>query len=207
MKRSFSIFIVTAVLLFMFVSCFEDESSPTSPDRDTSINVNITSPASGDTFLVDSTIVFTGSASDPEDGMLNDSSLVWRVNTFPQDTLGFGDTVKTNTLPEGRHTIILTATDSEGNSNYDYIFLYVTKLVLNPSLENIWPNKDGTKWKYQYTQRFFDSEDPLIFYPTEDDVPEIPSLSYIEDILGTQPIGNINNQNLGVYKLEFAADT
>ncbi|MFC1574853.1 hypothetical protein ACFL3Z_02115, partial [Gemmatimonadota bacterium] len=72
----------------------------------------ITSPAGGSSFAHGSTVTFEGTGSDPEDGMLTGSSLVWTSNS--NGLLGTGTSLPVTTLPVGEQLITLTATDSEG---------------------------------------------------------------------------------------------
>lgn len=60
------------------------------------------------------TVTFNGSATDPEDGVLSGSSLVWRSSIV--GSLGTGGTLSTSSLPVGSHVVTLTATDSKGLS-------------------------------------------------------------------------------------------
>jgi hypothetical protein len=71
----------------------------------------IVSPANGDTFSTADSIVFSGSANDPEDGPLIADSLVWALSVDGQ--LGAGGSFNAS-LSTGNHTITLTATDSQG---------------------------------------------------------------------------------------------
>jgi subtilisin family serine protease len=72
----------------------------------------ISAPANTSTFLLGSSVNFTGSGSDPEDGTLSGASLVWASNRDGQ--IGTGATLSTSTLSAGIHTITLTAKDSRG---------------------------------------------------------------------------------------------
>jgi hypothetical protein len=74
----------------------------------------ILSPRTGETYVVGQSIVFRGWASDPEEGKLDDAALTWR-SSLVASPLGHGE-LMTRTLPEGRHTITLVATDSTGLS-------------------------------------------------------------------------------------------
>jgi Tol biopolymer transport system component len=74
---------------------------------------DITSPADGATFTEDEAISFEGSGSDPEDGTLTGSSLVWTSDLDGQ--LGTGTSVSSS-LSVGSHTVTLTATDSDGET-------------------------------------------------------------------------------------------
>jgi hypothetical protein len=46
----------------------------------------------------------------------------------------------------------------------------------NPTLQNIWPNRDGTSWVYDHTARVWEAD--LTFYPTREDVPSTPLPSW-----------------------------
>ena len=68
------------------------------------------------------TVVFRGGASDPEDGVLQGSSLIWtsdRPDIYGNLTLGRGAEVAailyTNDCNGAWHTITLTAIDKDGN--------------------------------------------------------------------------------------------
>ena len=82
--------------------------------------VTITSPAEGATFGSTQTVIFEGSATDPEDGSLPDSSFQWISDIDGQ--LGTGRTLETTLSSEPNpcdtrtHTITLEVTDSDGNS-------------------------------------------------------------------------------------------
>ena len=74
--------------------------------------VSITSPADGSTFAAGATILFEGTASDTEEGILT-ASLVWTSDIDGQ--IGAGDSFST-TLNEGNHTITASVTDSGGKT-------------------------------------------------------------------------------------------
>ena len=71
----------------------------------------ITSPSDGSSFYENENIIFTGSATDPEDGDLSGESLKWESNI--DGNIGSGSSITINTLSEGEHSITLTATDSD----------------------------------------------------------------------------------------------
>jgi hypothetical protein len=81
-------------------------------------SVAITAPtdqASGapNTVTEGTSVTFTGSATDAEDGPLAGASLVWTSNVDGQ--IGTGESFSTNVLSDGLHTVTLTATDSDMN--------------------------------------------------------------------------------------------
>jgi len=82
----------------------------------------ITSPRES-TFYSGQVITFRGWAQDRESGDLLGESLVWRSNLV-SGQLGTGELIQT-TLPEGTHTISLTATDRERLSSSATITLSV----------------------------------------------------------------------------------
>ena len=85
-----------------------DEAAPPSAGVP---SVSITSPADGSTFHVNESILFEGTATDPEDGDVT-ASLVWTSSIDGQTGTGGSFSA---TLSEGQHTITASATDSEGN--------------------------------------------------------------------------------------------
>ncbi len=85
------------------------------PATNTLPTATITSPATGRTFNDGDYIEFTGTGFDTEDQWLSGISLVWYSSKDGQ--LGTGNSVITNSLSGGTHTISLKATDSENTSN------------------------------------------------------------------------------------------
>ena len=73
--------------------------------------VTITAPASGSTFTEGSSITFTGTASDTEDGNLT-AGVTWTSSI--NGALGTGGSVSTSALSLGTHTITASVTDSDG---------------------------------------------------------------------------------------------
>ena len=82
----------------------------------------IVSPANGDTFTPADSIVFSGSANDPEDGPLIADALVWASNVDGQ--LGTGGSLNAS-LSDGHHTVSLTATDSQGVVGAEFVSITV----------------------------------------------------------------------------------
>jgi len=82
------------------------------PPANQAPSASISAPANGSSFTLGQTVNFSGSATDPEDGPLGGSSLVWRSSINGQ--IGTGETFGTSALSVGTHTIRLIATDSQG---------------------------------------------------------------------------------------------
>jgi hypothetical protein len=74
-----------------------------------------------------------------------------------------------------------------------------------PTLENIWPNLDGTYWTYEYAWRAWDAD--VHYYEEEDSLPPLPSLDEIEELIRHHPTGPDPQTANGVYKLEFKGQT
>lgn len=77
-------------------------------------DVTISSPADGGATVVGQTVTFTGEATDPEDGEIPGSALVWTSDL--DGPIGTGNQFMRDDLSGGTHEITLTATDSEGAS-------------------------------------------------------------------------------------------
>lgn len=73
--------------------------------------VTIVSPGEDESFREGTAITFTGTALDPEDGELSGTALIW---TSDDERIGYGASFSVSDLGRGEHSIVLTATDSEG---------------------------------------------------------------------------------------------
>ncbi len=86
-------------------------------------SVTITSPSTNlQLFKTTDNITLTGLATDTEDGYLAGTSLIWTSDADGQ--LGSGESINT-TLSEGRHTITLTATDSQESQDTASIMVMI----------------------------------------------------------------------------------
>lgn len=94
--------------------------------------VTITAPANNTTLFGGTSLTFTGSGSDPEDGTLSGLSLAWTSNR--DGALGTGASLTTTTLTTGDHTITLVGTDSGGNTGTSSIAVHVLAPNQPPSV-------------------------------------------------------------------------
>ncbi|MBF0099538.1 MAG: PKD domain-containing protein [Desulfobacterales bacterium] len=104
--------------------------------------VKIINPASESNYTEGDAITFTGNATDPANGQLNNITLAWTSNIDRQ--LGTGDTVTKSNLSIGRHTITLTATDTNGVSSTDTITITVQKRIFPPQVRITSPETSRT---------------------------------------------------------------
>lgn len=84
--------------------------------------VTIVSPEDGEMRPSDIPIPFVGSASDPQDGELTGSSIVWTSDLDGE--IGTGESFS-QSLSVGDHVITATATDSDANTGTDTIGLSI----------------------------------------------------------------------------------
>ena len=89
----------------------------------------ISAPATGTSVVQGSSVSFSGSGTDPEDGPLTGASLVWTSSRDGQ--IGTGTSFSTTLLSVGTHTITLTSTDSQGAQGTATISLTVTAATSN----------------------------------------------------------------------------
>lgn len=87
-------------------------------------------PRDGTTVQPGTPVVFSGLATDPEDGPLPAESLAWSSDL--DGVLGSGADVAVDTLSRGMHRITLSATDSDGNVATDTIRLVVGSQIYLP---------------------------------------------------------------------------
>ncbi len=91
--------------------------------------VSITAPANNTSIVAGTSLTFSATASDPEDGALTGTSVRWSSSI--DGTLGTGVSLTTASLAQGSHTITVTATDSGGRSASASISLTVTPGAAN----------------------------------------------------------------------------
>ncbi len=85
--------------------------------------VTITAPANGASVAQGSSVTFTGTATDPEDGTIS-GSLSWSSSI--NGSIGSGASFSTSALSAGTHTITASVTDSAGAPGSAAITLTVT---------------------------------------------------------------------------------
>lgn len=105
-----------AVLLALFGSLVAacggtEDCSVTGTCPNTTPTATISAPA-GETVDEGTSVTFTGSATDPEDGAIPGSSLLWTSSI--DGAIGTGSTFAKSDLSLGTHNIVLSATDSDG---------------------------------------------------------------------------------------------
>jgi hypothetical protein len=83
----------------------------------------INHPADGEVRAAGTSIPFVGHATDPQDGVLTGSQLVWQSNLTGM--IGTGEMLNA-AMTQGIHTITLTATDTSNRSASVSITLNVT---------------------------------------------------------------------------------
>jgi hypothetical protein len=119
------------------------ESSCT-PTGNTAPTVNITAPADGSSFQEGTSVSFSGTATDAEDGTLT-GSLSWTSSL--DGAIGSGGSFSTSTLSVGTHTITASVTDSGGLSGSDAISVTITAAPVNTApTVNITAPADGSSF-------------------------------------------------------------
>jgi len=83
----------------------------------------IEAPLNNAVYVTGSEVLFTGSATDAEDGELSGDALVWTSSLNEQ--IGTGTSFSRSSLSAGEHTITLTATDSVGMTGTASIVLII----------------------------------------------------------------------------------
>jgi len=120
----------------------------------------ITSPRPGAVFALGTDVEFTGTASDPEDGVLAGSALTWISNL--DEVLGTGASLVTDRLSAGKHSIVLLARDSRGAGAFDSVSI---SLSHPPQVEIISP-ADGASYPLgtpiEFTGSASDPEDGVL---------------------------------------------
>jgi hypothetical protein len=92
-------------------------------------SVSITAPANGSNFTVGTSVSFSGTANDPEDGNIS-GSLSWSSSL--DGNIGSGASFSTSGLSVGTHTITASVTDSGGLPGSDSI-----SVTIDPSSQPV----------------------------------------------------------------------
>lgn len=104
-------------------------------------STSIISPSDMSEFSSIDLITFSGTSTDPEDGPLTGTALVWTSDV--DGHLGTGETGETSSLSIGGHVITLTGTDSDGHVGIDSI--HITIVPEYPvSVSITWPMNNTT---------------------------------------------------------------
>lgn len=72
----------------------------------------------------------------------------------------------------------------------------------SPTMDNIWPNEDGNSWTYDLMGRRWERTEWTL-YENPDDVPDAPSLDYVEALLGIPNMGTNVDTMFSIFRLEF----
>lgn len=134
------------IVLLLNLSCSDNsvEQNNLSPI------VVIMHPSDNTIYSAGDTITFTGTATDPEDGELNGSFLLW---TSDKDGhIGTGKSLQITSLSVNTHIINLTATDSKGKIGTGSIT--ITILTNSSPVVNITSPSDNSIFNYDYTITF-----------------------------------------------------
>ena len=130
------------VLTFGIAACGgEEDCSVTDSCPNQAPTATITAPADGATVDEFQSVSFQGSASDPEDGSLTGSALVWSSSL--DGSIGTGTSFTRNDLSPGDHVITLTATDTEGASGSATANLTITDVPNEAPTAQITSPADG----------------------------------------------------------------
>jgi len=110
--------------------------------------VTITSPTDGASFEYGADIDFAGSATDSKDGELTGAALVWTSDIDGQ--IGTGTVFTEYDLSPGTHTITLTATNSQGESDAKSVTITVKQQPAGGAIHiEISSPEDGDVFEYK----------------------------------------------------------
>jgi glucose/arabinose dehydrogenase len=103
-----------------------ESETPTEDVNDAPV-VQILQPGGALTVVENTAVIFRGSATDAEDGVLPGTALEWSSSL--DGALGTGDSIEISTLSVGGHVVTLTATDSKGLANNASVSVTVMPFV------------------------------------------------------------------------------
>jgi len=160
---------------------------------------SILGPESGSSFSAGEVILFQGLAMDLEDVEIPGDRLTW--NSSLDGDLGSGHLLSGRELSEGLHTISLTVEDSDGMTDRDQIYIYITAGPVENDQDG-----DGTPDKYDncpvdanpdQADSDWDGEGDVC--DTDDDNDGVPDTS--DECEGTGPQEVVNAEGCSVHDL------
>jgi PKD repeat protein len=123
---------------------------PTPTGGNQAPSATISAPANGSSVSQGSSVSFSGSGIDAEDGALTGAALVWTSSRDGQ--IGTGTSFSTSGLSVGIHTITLTSTDTQGAHGTATITLTVAAVTTNqPPVAAFTSNCSGLAIPHQCT--------------------------------------------------------
>ncbi len=161
----------------------------------------ISAPANGVSVTQGSSVTFTGSASDPEDGALSGASLVWTSSIDGQ--IGTGSTF-VKALSPGAHIITLTATDAFGATS---------TASHNLTVSVVTPNQAPTGWIVTPANNFTAARGVAVLFSAAGSDPEDGALagnaftwtSSIDGNIGTGVSFSKSNLSVGTHVIAMTA--
>ncbi|MBF0227481.1 MAG: PKD domain-containing protein, partial [Desulfobacterales bacterium] len=163
--------------------------------------VEILTPSNGSSFTTGANISFVGKATDPEYGDLYGSSLYWYSSIDGE--IGTGVSFQKNNLSNGKHTIILKATDNDGGVKESSIVIIVGNNLPNAYID--YPSECASNAPCQYKQgnsivfmgRGVDDEDGIL---TGD---SLIWTSNINGQIGTNTNISVNDLSVGTHTIRL----
>ena len=137
MRSTWTIRVASLLFAGALIGCSDDSGDQGGfiPGENAPPVVTLASPATGSHFTEADPVPFQGSAIDQEDGVLSGANLSWSSNKDGDFAIGTNPTV--TTLSVGGHTVILTASDSEGLSANETISIVIDALPPQPPVVEI----------------------------------------------------------------------
>lgn len=138
--------ILTTLAVLFFVSCDEENDDPVNEPP----VVVIETPENNTTFIEGDTVTLICSATDNEDGQLEETAITW--SSSKDGEIGQGSIVKTTTLTINQHQITAKVTDSDNQTATDTVSITILDDV-DPSINITNPTDNSTIM----------AEDPITF--------------------------------------------
>jgi hypothetical protein len=130
-------------------------------------SVNITAPAEGATFPVNTAVSFSATASDPEDG---DLSAGIRWTSDKSGLLGVGATLVTSALPGGTHRITASSTDGAGGVGTDVVDITIYVPGAATTQHRVAAGADDAEERISDGRMTLDSSDLELIFDKRDQV-------------------------------------
>jgi hypothetical protein len=193
-----SAFLLLAVLVGgTVVACDSGGSPPEENLSNRKPTVSIEAPNDEAEYSKNGTITFEGSATDPETGALENEELQWK--SVIDGPFGTGEETSTAGLSPDVHQIILTATDSVGETGSDTISVRVNG---PPSVEITSPSDQSASKENEQVVFRANASDPV-----DGDLKEerLNWLSDVDATIGSGETAEVSSLSPGPHTISFSA--
>ena len=180
----------------------DETKSPDAIKVDYAPKAEIISPINNSTYLCGEEIAFTGTGTDPEDGLLTNESLVWFSDI--DSVIGIGNEFSESNLSVGRHNITLRVNDTLDQMNTSTVSIFIRSTQPDMFVDIL--KSDETPGIEQHTgviETLADEPCNLTVYIRNTGYGTLNNVQILTNVNVTKDVGNINEGEEKLVSVQF----